>query len=131
MEFYDIVTELDNLSNIENIDGMARFGIKSQKAYGVRIPELRKIAKKADKNHLLAKELWKADYRETKILACMIEDSELVTEEQMDKWVSKFDNWEICDQCCMNLFRKTSFVNEKFLNGALVKMNLLKEQLLL
>ena len=42
----------------------------------------------------------------------MIEDLELVTEEQMDKWVSEFDNWEICDQCCMNLFRKTSFVDE-------------------
>ena len=43
----------------------------------------------------------------------MIEDLELVTEEQMDKWVSEFDNWEICDQCCMNLFRKTSWVYEK------------------
>jgi 3-methyladenine DNA glycosylase AlkD len=113
VEFDDVIKELVKLSDTENIAGMARFGIKPQKAYGVRIPELRKIAKKTGKNHLLAKELWKADYCETKILACMIEDLELVTEEQMDKWVSEFDNWEICDQCCMNLFRKTSFVDEK------------------
>jgi 3-methyladenine DNA glycosylase AlkD len=113
MEFDDIVKELVELSDTENIGGMARFGIKTQRSYGVRIPELRKIAKKAGKNHLLAGKLWKADYRETKILACMIEEFELVTEEQMDKWVSEFDNWEICDQCCMNLFSKISYVEEK------------------
>jgi 3-methyladenine DNA glycosylase AlkD len=113
MEFDHIITQLINLSNPEDIEGMKRFGIKSQKTYGVRIPELRKIAKKAGKNHNIAKELWEADYRETKILACMVDDSELVTEEQMDDWASNFDNWEICDQCCMNLFRKTVFVNKK------------------
>ena len=113
MEFDEIVKKLAKLSNTENIGGMARFGIKTQRSYGVRIPELRKIAKKAGKNHELAMELWKADYRETKILACMVEEFELVTEEQMDKWVSEFDNWEICDQCCMNLFSKTSWVYEK------------------
>ncbi len=113
MEFDDIITELVKLSNPEDIKGMARFGIKPHKIYGVRIPELRKISKKAGKNHQLAKELWEADYRETKILACMIEDSELVTGKQMDNWALKFDDWEICDQCCMNLFIKTSFANTK------------------
>jgi 3-methyladenine DNA glycosylase AlkD len=113
MEFDEIIKELRNLSDPEGIKGMAGFGITPKKTYGVRIPELRSIAKKTGKNHYLAKELWEADYRETKILACMIEDPELVTEEQMDEWVLKFDFWEICDQCCMNLFRKTSFVNKK------------------
>ena len=113
MDFDDIVKELVKLSDTENIGGMARLDIKTQKSYGVKIPELRKIAKKAGKNHLLAMELWKDGYRETKILACMIEEFELVTEEQMDKWVLEFDNWEICDQCCMNLLSKTSFVDKK------------------
>ncbi|MGB7969207.1 MAG: DNA alkylation repair protein [Methanobacterium sp.] len=113
MEFDEVIKKLVKLSDTENIEGMERFGIKSPKAYGVKIPELRKIAQKTGKNHLLAKEFWKADYRETKILACMIEDVELVTEEQMDRWVSEFDNWEICDQCCMNLFWKTLFVDKK------------------
>jgi 3-methyladenine DNA glycosylase AlkD len=63
VEFDDVIKELVKLSDTENIEGMARFGIKPQKAYGVRIPELRKIAKKTGKNHLLAKELWKVDYR--------------------------------------------------------------------
>jgi 3-methyladenine DNA glycosylase AlkD len=113
MEFEDILTQLVNISNPEDIKGMARFGIKPKKSYGVRIPELRKISKKAGKNHQLANKLWETDYRETKILACMIEDSELVTGKQMDNWALKFDGWEICDQCCMNLFSKISFVNTK------------------
>ncbi|GAI00074.1 unnamed protein product, partial [marine sediment metagenome] len=28
-------------------------------------------------------------------------------------WVKYFDNWEICDQCCMNLFWRTHFANQK------------------
>ena len=113
MKFNQIIEELKGLSNTEDIKGMKRFGITPQKTYGVKIPDLRKIAKNAGKNHYLAKELWKTDYRETKILACMIEDPSLVTEKQMDKWVLEFDYWEICDQCCMNLFRKTSFAYQK------------------
>ncbi len=113
MELEEIIKELEELSNPEDIEGMARFGITPQKTYAVRIPELRRIAKNAGTNHGLARKLWEMDYRETKILACMIEDPKLVTSEQMDNWVLEFDFWEICDQCCMNLFRKTSFKYQK------------------
>jgi len=34
-------------------------------------------------------------------------------EEQMERWVRDFDYWEICDQCCMNLFEKTKFAYQK------------------
>src|SRR5690606_4553371 len=44
---------------------------------------------------------------------CMIEDPDLVTSEQMDEWVADFDYWEICDQCCMKLFRMTPFAYQK------------------
>ncbi len=101
------------LSEPENIEGMKRFGITPGKTYAVRIPELRKIAKKCGKNHELALKLWEKDFRETRILACMIEEPELVSSEQMDEWVLEFDYWEICDQCCLNLFFKTEFAYEK------------------
>ena len=113
MELSEIIYKLEELSNPKDIDGMARFGITPQRTYAVRIPELRKIAKRTGKDHRLAKKLWEVDYRETKILVCMIEDPKLVSSEQMDNWVMEFDFWEICDQCCMNLFRKTSFAYQK------------------
>ena len=83
------------------------------KRYGVRMPELRRIAKNTGKNHELAEKLWNAGYGETRILASLIDDPEKVTEAQMEKWVLDFDSWDVCDQCCMNLFRKTPFAYKK------------------
>jgi 3-methyladenine DNA glycosylase AlkD len=113
MELQEIVAKLELLSTPENIEGMERFGITPEKTYAVRIPELRKIAKESGKNHELALELWELDFRETKILACMIDDPKMVSSSQLNAWVLEFDYWEICDQCCMNLFRKTSFAYDK------------------
>jgi 3-methyladenine DNA glycosylase AlkD len=79
----------------------------------VKMPELRRIAKITGKNHELAGKLWDEGYGETRILASLIDVPEQVTESQMEKWVVGFDSWDVCDQCCMNLFRKTSFANKK------------------
>jgi 3-methyladenine DNA glycosylase AlkD len=113
MKLEEIIKDLENLSNQEDVEGMARFGINPQKVYGVRIPELRRIRKKAGMDHVLAEELWEFGYHETRILATMIDDPSKVSEAQMEKWVSDFNTWDICDQCCMNLFRKTSFAYQK------------------
>jgi len=113
MEFREIIGELESLSNPEDIEGMARFGINSKKAYGVRMPELRRMARKIGKNHELAEKLWKHGYTETRILASIVDDPEMVTEAQMEEWAIEFDSWDVCDQCCMNLFRKTPFAYKK------------------
>lgn len=119
MQFEEIIEELESLSNPEDVEGMARFGINPEKTYAVRIPELRRIAKKAGKNHELAQKLWKYGYRETRIIASIVEEPELVTEKQMDVWAFDFDTWDICDQCCMNLFRKTPFAYKKVFEWSL------------
>jgi 3-methyladenine DNA glycosylase AlkD len=111
--FLTIIEELESLSNPEDVEGRARFGINHTKTYGVRMPELRRIAKNTGKDHELAEKLWNAGYGETKILASLIEDPKVVTEVQMEKWVSGFDSWDVCDQCCINLFRKTPFAHKK------------------
>ncbi len=113
MEYEAIIQELKSLSKPENVKGMARFGINSKKAYGIKMPELRRIAKNTGKNHELAEKLWHAGYNETKILASLIEDPKNVTENQMEKWAIGFNSWDICDQCCINLFHKTPFVYKK------------------
>jgi 3-methyladenine DNA glycosylase AlkD len=33
----------------------------------------------------------------------------------MDRWAKSFDSWEICDQCCQNLFWRTPFAHAKVL----------------
>jgi len=99
-----IIVELNSLSNPSALQDMASFGITPGKAFGIAIPELRRIAKHIGKDHELAASLWAYGYRETQILASMVDDVRYVTEEQMEQWVSEFDYWEICDQCCMNIF---------------------------
>ena len=117
--FNDIIEKLKSVSNPDAVGGMARFGITPENTFGVSIPNLRKIAKETKKNHALAQQLWESGFRETMILASMIDKPEMVTEEQMEKWVLDFDYWEICDQCCMNLFEKTGFAYEKAIEWSL------------
>jgi len=113
MQCAQILTKLRSLSNPEAAAGMARFGINPKNTYGVSIPDLRKIAKETGKDHALAQELWSSGIHEARILASMVDAHELVTEEQMDSWVKDFDSWDVCDQCCNNLFSKTAFAYKK------------------
>ena len=108
-----ILEKLHENANPNAVDGMKKYGITPSEALGVSIPILRSIAKEIRKDHELALALWEIDLRETRILASMVDEPSKVTTEQMDLWVSDFDYWEICDQCCMNLFEKTSLARDK------------------
>jgi 3-methyladenine DNA glycosylase AlkD len=101
-----ILTELKSLGNPAAAEGMARYGINTERAYGVSIPNLRKIARKTGKNLPLAEALWASGIHEARILAGMIYPPEEITAKQMEEWVSDFNSWDLCDQCCNNLFRK-------------------------
>ncbi len=111
--FEEILIKLKSLSNPEAVAGMARFGINTKKAYGVSIPDLRKMAKGIGKNHILAQKLWDSGIHEARILAGMIDLPERVTEKQMKHWVKDFNSWDVCDQVCSNLFDKTKFAYPK------------------
>ena len=109
MNFPDIINTLKSHSNPESIKGMARFGINSETALGVSMPTLRSIAKTVGKSHSLAEKLWSSGIHEARILASIVDDPKEVTENQLENWAHDFNSWDICDQCCMNLFRKTPF----------------------
>ncbi|OGC21433.1 DNA alkylation repair protein [candidate division WOR-1 bacterium RIFOXYB2_FULL_42_35] len=108
-----ILKRLKSLANPANIAGMQRFGIKSAKMLGLSRPQLRQIAKETPKNHQLALDLWQTEYLEARVLGSLIDEPDKVTEKQIDAWVADFDNWDICDQCCTNLFRKLPFAFKK------------------
>ncbi len=92
---------------------MKRFGINPENTLGVSAPVLRGLAKEIGVNHLLALELWRSGMHEARILAGLVDGPSLVTEEQMEKWVTDFDSWDICDGVCSNLFDKTIFAVRK------------------
>ena len=111
--YSEILLELEKSSNPKNLEGMAKVGITPDFAFGTRIPVIRAIAKRVKRNHALALRLWEKDNRETRILASMLAEPKMVTEELMEQWVLKFNYWEICDQVIMNLFEKTPFAYKK------------------
>jgi 3-methyladenine DNA glycosylase AlkD len=115
-----IIRTLEEFRNPENVAGMARFGISSQNTLGVPMPMIRDLAKEIIRdpalkgsNHALALELWNTKVHEARVLAGLVDDPELVTELQMEKWVKGFDSWDVCDQVCSNLFDRTKFAVKK------------------
>jgi|SRR5271157_769266 len=114
MHCAEVLKRLKLLANPMNVEGMARFGINTKNVtYGVSMPELRRLAKEVGKDHDLAQQLWLSGIHEARIVAGLIDEPGLVSEEQMETWVKGFDSWDICDQVCMNLFDKTPFAYEK------------------
>lgn len=97
----------------KNLAGMKKFGIRFNKAYGVKIPIIRELAKKYKPNHDLALYLWETKIHELMLLAIFIDDYKQVNLRQMGKWVKDFASWDICDQCCSNLFDKTPYAIDK------------------
>jgi 3-methyladenine DNA glycosylase AlkD len=113
MQYAEILGKLKSLSNPEAVSGMVRFGINPENAYGISIPNLRKMAKQIGTDHVLAEQLWSSGIHEARILACMIDDPTMATEAQLELWANGFDSWDVCDQCCSNLFDKTEFAYQK------------------
>src|SRR5947207_4324215 len=108
-----ILDELRSLGDPAGREGMARFGINAERALGIRIPQLRAIARRVGKDHELAAELWASGIHEARLLACFIDDPSQVTEAQMEAWAAEFDSWDLVDQCCGNLFDRTPFAYAK------------------
>ncbi len=115
IQLSQILNRLKELANPKAVEGMARFGITTDQTFGVSIPSLRKLAKEIGVNHELSLKLWSSGFHEARILAGMIDNPDDVTEEQMEVWVKDFDSWDVCDQCCMNLFDETKFAYQKAL----------------
>ena len=92
---------------------MARYGINPTNTLGVPVLTLRRIAKETGKSHRLAQMLWGTGIHEARILAALVDEPSEVTPGQMGRWVKDLDSWDVCDQCCSNLFDKTRFAYEK------------------
>lgn len=114
----EILAFLEENKNLQNVEGMAKFGIASENTYGISMPALRKLAKQIGRNHELAIELWETGIHEAKILCALIGEADKVTEKQADKWVSEIDSWDVCDQLCSNLLDKTDFIYDKIFEWA-------------
>ncbi len=113
MEAREIIEWIKAQHNPANVAGMARYGINPLNTYGVSVAVLRQQARRIGKDHGLAQQLWASGLREARILAVFVDDPNLVTDDQLERWVAGIDSWDICDGCCGHLFYKTPFAYAK------------------
>jgi hypothetical protein len=124
--YQEILRKVRPLQNGEVSDSMTQRGVVYKLNLGASIVSLQNLASEYHPNHLLALKLWNKQWRETMILATLLEKPEEVTENQMDFWVKQIKQTEIAEQAAMNLFSKTSFAYEKAIDFCLGKKTICK-----
>jgi 3-methyladenine DNA glycosylase AlkD len=91
----------------KNREGMARYAIPTDKAFGVSMTNIQALAERLGPSHELAAALWRTGWYEARVLAAYVEEPARVTPTQMDQWCRDFDNWGTCDTVCFVLFDRT------------------------
>ncbi|MGQ0642952.1 MAG: DNA alkylation repair protein [Gemmatimonadaceae bacterium] len=102
-----VLAELERRGTRATRDGMARYAIPSDKAFGVTVGTMRQMAKGLGRDHDLALALWESGWYEARMLAAFIDEPARVSAAQMDRWCRDFGNWAICDTVCFHLFDRT------------------------
>src|SRR5262245_35427778 len=113
-----VLSELKRLGTARTRDGYPRYGIEVDKAFGVTINDIQKLAKTLGSSHDLALALWKTGWYEARMLAAFVDEANRVTSTEMDRWCRDFDNWGICDTVCFKLFDRTPYAFDKITEWA-------------
>ena len=124
--FQQLLKVIKLRKNGEVSDAMKSKGITYNLNWGVSLIELRQIAKTIGPDHVLALKLWNKQWRETLILATLLDPPDQVSEEQMDFWTKTFENTEIAEQASANLWVKSKFAFVKALEWCRGKKHLVR-----
>lgn len=109
----DVVAWLHETGTTATREGMTRYGIPNDKAFGVPVGIMKAEAKRIGRDRELALGLWETGWYEARMMAAFLDDPARVTRQQMDEWASDWDNWAICDAVCFHLFDQTAYGWEK------------------
>ncbi len=109
----ELLQRLEDLGRAEQRQGMARFGIDTDRALGVAMPDIRSLAKGYKRQQALAEALWASGIHEARILATIVGAPKDITADTVDRWVTDIQSWDLCDQFCMNLVHKTPYAWDK------------------
>jgi len=114
MNIEDIIARLHTLANPEKIKlKEKKFGIYANNSLGIYHQDLKALAKEIGRDNDLALALFDSGIYEARILCSKIYNPADITEQQMESWVTTFENWEICDSFCMGFFVKSNHALKK------------------
>ncbi len=98
---------LQSLARPDQLAGMARFGLTGAGRLGLSVPSLRALGKQLGTDHPLALALWDSAIPDAQILAALLADPSQLSVSEMDHWASGMRAWDVCDQACLNAFRRS------------------------
>ena len=125
-QFKEILAKIRFLKNGETAAQMKSRGLVYKINWGASVISLRELAKNYEKNHLLALKLWNKQWRESMIMATLLDEPDKVSEEQLDYWTKSFVTTEIAEQAVANLFVYTKFAYVKALEWCRGKKHLVR-----
>lgn len=93
----EILAHLGTLASEENRAGMARYGIRIDRALGISHKVQRDIARKIGRDHERAMELWTSGVAEAQFIASLTADPKRFSQADAWRWAGWFDSWDIVD----------------------------------
>ena len=102
-----VVAWLRRTGTRAQVEGMARYGLPSDRAFGVPVGVMQKEAKRIGKDHDLAEALWKTGWFEARMMSAFLGQPERLTTARMNAWARDFGDWGITDTVCLHLFDKS------------------------
>ena len=99
-QFQELFKEILNLRNGEVHSEMKKYGLNYKNALGASVVNLKELANRYEKNHLLAQKLWGKGFRESRIVASLLEMPEEASEQQLKRWIEEADSNELLEQIC-------------------------------
>lgn len=92
----EVLQKLERLGTEQNRKVYRRHGVGGNQ-YGVSFTNLKKLRRKIETDQGLAEELWATGNHDARILATMIADPHIVSEELLETWIRDLDNYIITD----------------------------------
>lgn len=87
-------------------------GVDYKMNFGVDIPRIKQIAEKYEPSAALAKELWKLDVRELKILSTMLYPLDEFKYDNANEWANEIPNQEIRENLCRSLLQELDYADK-------------------
>ena len=112
----EVLELLEANKNERGIENWKKLGTNDNKlkSFGIGLTQLRKFAKQIGRDRALARNLWKADVYEAKVIALLIDDPKEITREQAEAQVEEVGPGHLSHvfSSCDATLAKTPFVVE-------------------
>lgn len=113
-DYSAILKYINAYKNGVTSDSLKSYGVDYDKNYGVSMVDLKRIASRYDNHHQLATILWQKGWRETYILATLLDQADKYTLTTLSERVNESKTYELLEQLAFNLAWQLDFLDDYF-----------------